>query len=201
MPKTALRIGPQDDGRRMRLKDFEHATGQEGYLYELSRGVVTVMNVPKLRHALQVDATNDQFRSYRVANTEQIFLIAGGSDCKILIAGYESERHPDLAIYLTPPPEDDDVWPTWIPDILIEIVSRSSRKRDYVEKLEEYLAFGVREYWILDADREVMHVYTRSRGEWVKQVVRPPKVYRTPLLPGFEFRCAAVFGAAKKAKE
>jgi hypothetical protein len=56
MPKTAIKIGPHDRGRRMSLEDFDHAEGQEGYLYELSRGVITVMDVPNPRHLAQVNA-------------------------------------------------------------------------------------------------------------------------------------------------
>ena len=45
----------------MSLAEFDHAEGKEGYRYELSRGVVTVMDVPKLRHGRQVDAVRRQF--------------------------------------------------------------------------------------------------------------------------------------------
>jgi hypothetical protein len=31
----------------MRLKDFEHAQVQEGYVYELGRGLIVVSDVPK----------------------------------------------------------------------------------------------------------------------------------------------------------
>ncbi len=77
------------------------------------------------------------------------------------------------------------------------MVSPSSRHRDYVEKREEYLAFGVHEYWIFDADKQEMLVLRRSRGRWAERVVRPPDVYRTRLLPGFEFACGPVFEAAE----
>ena len=50
MSRTMTRIGPGDHGRRMSLEEFEHAEGQEGRLYELSRGVITVVDVPKPRH-------------------------------------------------------------------------------------------------------------------------------------------------------
>jgi len=64
MPKTATRIGPQDNGRRMSLDEFEFAEGREGYLYELSRGIVTVVNVPKPGHFAQVDAIRNECRCY-----------------------------------------------------------------------------------------------------------------------------------------
>ena len=54
MSKTITKIGPADHGRRMSLEEFDHAEGQEGYLYELSRGVITVADVPRRRHLLLV---------------------------------------------------------------------------------------------------------------------------------------------------
>ncbi|MEP7269333.1 MAG: Uma2 family endonuclease, partial [Saprospiraceae bacterium] len=36
------------------------------------------------------------------------------------------------------------------PDVLIEIVSKSSIQRDYIDKKQDYERFGVQEYWIVD---------------------------------------------------
>jgi Uma2 family endonuclease len=78
------------------------------------------------------------------------------------------------------------------------VVSTSSRKRDYEQKPEEYLRFGVREYWIVDIQRREMTVLRRSRDKWVKRIVQPGKLYRTKLLPGFGFDLAAAFEAAEQ---
>jgi hypothetical protein len=196
MPKTAIKIGPQDHGRRMSLADFDHAEVQEGYLYELSRGVITVSDVPDLRHLGQVDEVRQQFDRYRAAYPGQIYRLAAGSDCKIMVTGLESERHPDIAIYRRPPTTRENLWYKWIPDIVIEVVSASSEYRDYHEKPPEYLAFGVREYWIIDADKEEVLVLRRRGKRWTERVLGPMDVYQTPLLPGFEFACAPVFAAA-----
>lgn len=45
------------------------------------------------------------------------------------------------------------------PDIVMEIVSPSSRDRDYLLKLRKYHDAGVKEYWILDTDRKSIIVY------------------------------------------
>jgi Uma2 family endonuclease len=199
MPKTVIKIGPEDHGRRMRLEEFDHAEGQEGYLYELSRGIITVMDVPRLRHLAQVNAIRLQFTAYMLAYPGRIYALASGNECKILVTDLESERHPDLALYKTSHADTEDIWSTWIPELVIEVISRSSKHRDYEEKPEEYFRFGVTEYWILDADRQEMLVLRRSRGRWVERTIRPPQVYRTRLLPGFEFSCAVVFQAADAA--
>ena len=119
--------------------------------------------------------------------------------CKLRIPEWESERHPDLAVYTTPYPRGKNVWARWIPDVLIEIVSLGSEERDYVLKREEYLEFGVKEYWILDPEQHELLVLRRVRNRWVEQMVTPPDKYASRVLSGLEFDCAAVFQAAADA--
>ena len=45
------------------------------------------------------------------------------------------------------------------PDWVIEIVSPSSKPRDYMTKLFKYRTAGVREYWIVDSDKQMTMVY------------------------------------------
>jgi Uma2 family endonuclease len=47
------------------------------------------------------------------------------------------------------------------PDIAVEVVSRSPRdvRRDRVEKADEYAAFGVRYYWLLDPEARMLEVF------------------------------------------
>lgn len=45
------------------------------------------------------------------------------------------------------------------PDWVIEIVSPSSRQMDYYRKLMLYHDGGVREYWVVDPDKQVITVY------------------------------------------
>jgi Uma2 family endonuclease len=201
MRRSVLKIGPHDHGRPMSLEEFEPAEVQDGFVYELGRGVIVVSDVPSAAHLVQVEALRDQLYAYKIAHQGTITTIAAGSDCKILLADLESERHPDVAVYLLPMPEaDQDFWSSWIPEIVIEVVSESSRERDYQEKPEEYLQFGVTEYWIVDEEERHVVVMRRSRGRWKEQKVKPPKKYRTSLLPGFELDVGMVFQAARRAR-
>lgn len=45
------------------------------------------------------------------------------------------------------------------PDWVIEIVSPSSKPRDYMTKLFKYCTVSVREYWIVDPDKQMVMVY------------------------------------------
>ena len=48
------------------------------------------------------------------------------------------------------------------PDLVIEILSPSTRRKDVTIKLHKYLAAGVREYWIIDPDQCRVLVYDFS---------------------------------------
>jgi Uma2 family endonuclease len=200
MGKTEVRIGPGDNGRRMSLAEFDLADGDEGHLYELGNGVITVVDVPGRPHFDQVYEAKRQLFAYGTAHPRMVYRIGGGGEVKLIVAGAESERHPDVALYKRPPDDEDHLWATWVPDLVIEVVSPGSADRDYVEKREEYLRFGVREYWIIDPGRGEsgeMLVLRRVGGRWVEKIVRPPGIHCPRLLPDLAFDVAAVFRAAR----
>lgn len=197
MSKITTIIGPADMGRRMTLDEILHAEGEGGRLYELSRGIVTMVDVPSPRHAQIVDAITRMLGRYRDSHPRVIHTVIAGS-ARLLIASLESDRHPDLAIYKTPPPDSeraDEIWSRWVPEIVVEVVSPSSRHRDFQQKPEEYFEFGVQEYWIIDPDAKTMTVLSRADGQWVENVVKPPAIHRTPVLPALEFSVATIFEA------
>jgi len=180
----------------MTLDEFEHAEAAEGYLYELSRGL-TVVDVPDPMHGLMTDEIRSQLYAYRSAHRDVIRFIAAGSDCKILLTIEQSERHPDVAVYKTARPQGDDFWAHWVPELVIEIVSPISIHRDYELKPDEYLRFGISEYWIVDGQREEILVLSRSAGDWKRRTLKPGEKLTTWVLPGLELDIAAVFAAAK----
>lgn len=51
------------------------------------------------------------------------------------------------------------------PDWAIEIVSPSSVKMDYKRKVKLYREAGVREYWIVDAEKQMVTVYDFEHGK------------------------------------
>lgn len=51
------------------------------------------------------------------------------------------------------------------PDWVIEIVSPSSRKMDYVRKSTLYQETGVREYWIVDPQKKMVTIYKAEQWD------------------------------------
>jgi len=53
------------------------------------------------------------------------------------------------------------------PDFVLEILSRSTRRKDMTIKLEKYLEAGVREYWIIDPYKEILIAYDFTDEDFV----------------------------------
>lgn len=65
---------------------------------------------------------------------------------------------PDISV-ICDPNKLNDKGCVGAPDWIIEIVSPSSRPMDYNKKLFKYRTAGVREYWIVDPDKDRITVY------------------------------------------
>ena len=53
------------------------------------------------------------------------------------------------------------------PDWIMEIVSPSSIKHDYITKLWLYANAGVREYWIVDPQTKEVHIYHLEHSDFI----------------------------------
>jgi Uma2 family endonuclease len=198
-PKV-ITIGPQDHGRRMSLDEFDRAVPTDGRLFELGGGTIQMSEIPGREHLAIFNELRRLLGRFDLEHPGVIDTIAGGSEAKMLIDPFESERHADLSVYLDPPPGEGDLWSTWIPALVVEIVSERSRKRDVEDKPAEYLAFGVNEYWVVDAAKNVVLVHERFRGDWRLHTLKPGQKLKTRQLPGLVVDVRKLIAAGKPKK-
>ena len=190
---TTIRIGPADHGRRMSFEDFRDAEAEPGHAYELARGVIEVVDIPGGTHAEILDTIHQRLAEFRAAHPGVVSMMASGGGSRLEAPSVASERHPDLTVYLSPRPAVEPPWATWIPEIVIEIVSKGGEKRDYEDKRQDYLIVGVTEYWIVDPQKRTMLALTRHENRWTETTIDARGVYSTELLPAFELRMQDVF--------
>ena len=79
------------------------------------------------------------------------------------------------------------------PDLIIEILSPSSRKYDTSIKFKAYLLAGVREYWIVDPDEKTVNVYILKDGQYIADVYNEESAIPVRILDGFEIDMRKVF--------
>jgi Uma2 family endonuclease len=82
------------------------------------------------------------------------------------------------------------------PDLIVEILSESSRKKDEVTKRKLYERFGVQEYWIVDPELEIVKIFKLTQhgyGRASELSKETNDVLTTELLPGFECAVSEIF--------
>ena len=71
------------------------------------------------------------------------------------------------------------------PDVAVEVVSRDSRQRDYVEKKRLYQDAGTAEYWIMDPLQRRAEFYRLQDGLYALVPLEHNRIFRSEALPGF----------------
>ena len=124
---------------------------------ELVDGHLEEEEVPDFVHELIVTWLAHALRSWLAGRGGFV----GGSEAKFAV-GRRRGRKPDLTVYLPgsrkPPARGLVRVP---PDIVVEILSCRPRdvRRDRLDKMDDYAAFGVRWYWILDPELRTLEIF------------------------------------------
>jgi Uma2 family endonuclease len=133
---------------------------------ELVDGRLDEEEVPDLVHETAVAWLIWIFKSW-LGRSGFVF----GSEVKYAVRANRG-RKPDVAVHLDP---DGSRLPRRgivrvPPDIVVEVVSASPRdeRRDRIEKMDEYAAFGVRFYWILDPGLQSLEIFELTGGRYAR---------------------------------
>jgi Uma2 family endonuclease len=92
---------------------------------------------------------------------------------------------------------DRQTWIEGAPNIAVEVLSPSTEERDTHFKSARYFEEGTLEYWLLDPLRETAAFFARGESDWREADVGAGE-YRTPLLPGFVLRPAALWSRLRR---
>ena len=77
------------------------------------------------------------------------------------------------------------------PDIVVEILSEGTRRKDETTKLKRYERFGVSEYWIVDPIDDAVRIMRLSGKQFERMIVGGD--ITSPLLPGFSLALKDIF--------
>lgn len=82
------------------------------------------------------------------------------------------------------------------PDLVVEILSPSTRRVDEMIKRSTYERFGALEYWMIDPGRQTVQVFRRTSLGFGPAEVRSAEAgesLTTPLLPGLVIQISEIF--------
>lgn len=79
-----------------------------------------------------------------------------------------------------------------VPDLIVEVLSPSTRRRDLGAKKALYARFGVPEYWTLDLTRQAVAVYVLGDGRY-RCLDRAAGTLRSTVIPELHVEVASLF--------
>lgn len=159
-----------DDGRRHELIDGEHI----------------VTPTPATRHQRIVTRLTIAIGNFLDASPEHGEVL--GASVDIVLSRHDAVV-PDLVVIAADQAAilgDKNVHGA--PALVVEVISPSSRKRDAQVKRRLFEKRGVREYWLVDPELDLVQVYRRGADEKFSRAIELTAedggVLSTPLLPG-----------------
>ncbi len=168
-----------DDGKRHEIIDGEHH----------------VTPSPNVRHQVLVGRLGFEIELYLRANlgTGQVFL----SPLDVVLSHWDVVE-PDLLFVAGDQPdiltEKNIQGP---PALVVEVLSKSTRKRDAQVKRRLFERTGVREYWLVDPELDTVQVFRPSPEGKLARVVeltaQDGDVLTAPLLPGCQIDLRELF--------
>ena len=166
---------------------------KNGPIYELVDGELVEVNVSKESSRVAGRAIYYLTRYSETVQPGWVFGIDAGFVCFADDPG--RLRKPDAAyISLARLPADKyepDGYCETVPDLVVEVVSPNDIARAVAEKRDEWLATDVHTIWILEPDRQTVHVHHRNGGY---AFLRAADTLTAPdLLPGFSVPVADLF--------
>ena len=171
-----------DDGKRHEIIDGEHH----------------VTPSPNLRHQQLVGRLHVEIAIYLRAHPQagQVFL----SPLDVVLSHYDVVE-PDLLFVAgdqTAIMTDKNIQGP--PALVVEVLSKSSRKRDAQTKRRLFERTGVREYWLVDPELDVVQVFRPSPEGKLTRVAELSSegddTLTTPLLPGCAIGLRELFRAS-----
>lgn len=195
--QETLRLSPELNGIAMSAEEFDAVEESDDlYQYELIHGVLIVNPIPSEQECDPNEELGHLLRKYSEDHPQGSALDVTLQE-RYVETG-DNRRRADRVIWAglgrVPDTRVD------VPAIVVEFVSRGRRNwlRDYVEKRDEYLGLGVREYWIFDRFRRTLTVHQKTADGVREQIVPEGETYRTEILPGFELPVKRLFAAADR---
>ena len=156
------------------IEDYEQFP--EDFRCELIDGVIYDMSAPSSMH---------QMIGFALAKSLDAFVSNRQGSCKVGVAAFDT--------YLFPQDHQTVVQPDVFivcdrskfskrgiegaPDLVVEILSPSTRVKDCGIKLRKYLEAGVREVWLVDLEKKKIIVYLQCEDSSIADALSMPTVY------------------------
>ena len=139
------------------IEDLNNLDLPEGQRAELIDGELYLVDVPTRKHQEIVGG---------VFNAIYNHIAEHNGSCKVYVSPLGVRLFADDSTYVEPDicvicDQDklNDEGCNGAPELVVEVTSPSTRSRDCLLKFMTYKAAGVKEYWLIDPERDILDVY------------------------------------------
>lgn len=180
----------------LRLKlTYEDFLGfpEDGKRHELIDGEHYVTPAPSIRHQSIVAALTHWLRAHVLEAGLGLVLPA---PVDVVLSEHDVVE-PDL-VFVSEERRDRVTEPNiqGAPDLVVEVLSDSTRRRDEITKRHLYELYGVREYWLIDPELETVKVWRAGERGFEPRTelsLERGDVLTTRVVPGFELPLSRLF--------
>ncbi|HEV2851385.1 MAG TPA: Uma2 family endonuclease [Thermoanaerobaculia bacterium] len=173
----------------------------DGNRYEVIRGHLYVTAAPIYDHQYAVLKLS-RFLDEHVSAAELGVVLAAPFDV-LLPFGIGTPVEPDVLFFRAGnEPGGGDKNYEGVPDLIAEVLSPKTRRRDRTVKLQAYQDAGAPEYWLVDPGTRTVLVYVLGPGKPGKRYTElcrgaEGERVRSSILPGFDLAVADLFPRRK----
>jgi len=196
-PKTITDINQLDVKKQYSYADYlswqfnERVELIKGWLYKMSPA-------PRRLHQKIETALTSMLWSYFKKHTCEVY--QSPFDVRLVKNPHEPDQaiqtvvQPDISV-ICDPAKLDDAGCIGAPDLIVEILSTSTVKKDYNEKFNLYEENGVKEYWLVHPELKTAQIYTLENGvyEEYHTVEKQEETLGSKLFPDLQIAAREVF--------
>ena len=134
----------------------------DGKLYEVIGGELLLRPTPNVRHQLVLGGLMAVLGNH-ARELELGKVLPGPFD---VILSDQNVVDPDIVFFTNERLGLIEEWAMGAPDLIVEILSTSTSRRDTEVKFDLYARFGVPHYWILNPDERVLIAFRLADGKY-----------------------------------
>ncbi|MFR9708892.1 type II toxin-antitoxin system prevent-host-death family antitoxin [Paenibacillus sp. MB22_1] len=151
-------------GEWVSYQDFLELTETSEQRYELIDGVVYNLASPSFNYQLAVTELHGTFYTWFKGKpctplTSPLDITLEKEENNICVV------QPDLVVICDKDRIDANGKYMGTPQLVVEVLSPSTRSKDMIKKLDLYSVCGVKEYWIVDPMKKIVMVYSLADGD------------------------------------
>ena len=163
---------------------------EEDKKMEFINGEIIFQSPAKLRHTNSIKLLTSLLSNF-VIKHELGFV---GSE-KMLVSLTRNDYEPDICFFdkLKSQSFKPEQMQFPAPDIAVEVLSPSTEKYDRETKFQDYAAHGIKEYWIVDAEHEIIEQYFLQNEAYELLLKAKDGTIESVVLPEFKIQIRAVF--------